>query len=295
VIHVLGNATVDLILRMQSWPGPGETVLADACHRGPGGKGLNQAHAAARAGAQTRLVAPLGRDENGKWLRQRLSDVSNLILDWQEHGEVTDLSCIWINADGENIISSTADCARAILPDHLPALLDGIAPDDWFVIQGNLRADTTLEACKLACDAGARIVFNTAPLSWTLDETKQIAAACDIIISNQPEAQVLTRQESIAAAERLSSFCNGIGIVTLGAHGAALSDQRHSQVVPAPHVMACDTSGAGDTFVGYLVAGLSEGLSPLDATHLANQAAAIAVTRAGTLESAPDREELGVG
>lgn len=292
MIHVLGNATVDLILRMQSWPGPGETVLADACHRGPGGKGLNQAHAAARAGAQTRLVAPLGRDENGKWLRQRLSDVSNLILDWQEHGEVTDLSCIWINADGENIISSTADSARAILPDHLPALLDGIAPDDWFVIQGNLRADTTLEACKLAAKAGARIVFNTAPLSWTLDETKQIAAASDIVVSNQPEALLLTQQEGIAAAKLLSSFCDGIGIVTLGAHGAALSEQQYSQVVPAPHVTACDTSGAGDTFVGYLVAGLSEDLSPLDATYLANRAAAIAVTRTGTLESAPDRDEV---
>ncbi|WP_102224802.1 PfkB family carbohydrate kinase [Acidimangrovimonas sediminis] len=290
MIHVLGNATVDLTLNLSTLPLAGETVLARTLARGPGGKGLNQAVAAARAGAQVRLIAPVGTDAEARILTLALKAEPGLETRWRRADHPTDLSCIWVAEDGENMIASTAHCARAIGPDEVPELLGDLLPDDILVVQGNLGEETTRAACIYARAAGTLVLFNTAPIDWPAERT---AALADIVVSNLPEAEAITGRGGLPAARALAAIARRAAIVTLGAEGAILADARGETRLPAPRVTARDTSGAGDTAVGYLAAALARGEELIPAVRLALAAASLSVTRDGIFGAIPRREELG--
>ncbi len=283
---VLGNATVDLTLMLAAWPRAGETVLADRLIRGAGGKGLNQAHAAARAGADVVLCAPVGQDADGAFLRAAVG--GRFAVRWRACAVATDVSTIWVGAGGENMIASSADCARAIGEDELEGLLEGIASGDVLILQGNLAQATTLAACRHARSIGARVVLNTAPIVW--DMAGAIAEA-DVVVCNAPEIHALTDLSGAAAALAIAERGPAV-MLTLGAAGALVAEGGVVRAVPAPRATPLDTSGAGDVAVGYLAAELLRGASLSDAARIAVRAASISVTRAGTSSSCPARNEV---
>lgn len=288
-IFFLGNATVDLTLVLPVWPSSGETVLASSHARGPGGKGLNQAWAAARAGSNVILAAPIGEDDNGTYLTNFAKDTALFEARWRMCTARTDISTIWVDGNGENMIVSSADCARTIGPDEVDALLAGFSAGDLLVLQGNLKADTTIAACRYAVARGGRTILNTAPIDWSMTSLLNLV---DVVICNQPEAAMMSGREGQDAAVALSKMVRGSVIVTLGKNGAVLIENEGPVHLTAPAVTAHDTSGAGDVAVGFIAATLARGGSLTEAANVAIKAASLSVTRLGTLSSCPTLDEV---
>ena len=187
------------------------------------------------------------------------------------------------------MIVSSADSARTLDALRVPALLDGIGNADMLLVQGNLSAETTLAACRLAKDAGARVMINPAPLDWDMHDILPLA---DVLICNLPEALAITGESGEAAARLLSEATGGTVILTLGASGALLVSDGDRTAIPATFTDAVDTSGAGDTVAGVAAAALTLGRSAADALRVGMWAAAVTVTRPGTLSAFPSATEM---
>ncbi len=288
-VTVFGNATVDLLQRVAAFPRPGETVLSEGTERCAGGKGLNQALAASRAGASVRLIAAIGEDTDGAFLRTALASEDGLTVDWCMTAAPTDMSSIWIADTGENMIVSSAACARGLREDEALAMLAPVAPGDVLVLQGNLTDFMTMAAARFGRARGARVILNTAPIAWDMRPLLQVV---DIIVANQPEARSLTGEAGEAALTQLLAFGAGCAVVTHGAAGAMFSTGSSIATIPAPAVEAIDTAGAGDVTVGTLAAGIAAGEPVANALSLAIAAASLSVTRPGTSPSFPTRAEM---
>lgn len=289
-IHVVGNVCVDTSFRLERLPLPGETLNAAAAGDGPGGKGANQAVAAARTGAAVALWAPVGRDAASDWVEGAIAaEIPDLRL---VHLDLPcDRSVIMIDRAGENVIITAAACAEAFDPLAMTALGDTWAAGDMLLMQGNLPTAATMACLKAACAAGLVTVLNPSPLSADpLD-----LAAVSLIVVNRPEAEALTGEaDAESAARRLLAMGADSAIVTLGSAGALLLEAGASSVLrlPPSDVEAVDASGAGDCFAGTLAGLLAQGASLPDAARLATRAAAIAVGRPGTLASFPTPAEI---
>jgi len=288
-ILVVGNAVVDIAYRVRRLPRPGETVLASARIVDVGGKGLNQAVAARRAGAEARLVAPVGRDAaarriRGVLAREGLDPALLVAVD-----APTDEAVIWIAEDGENVIVSTADAARQLLPTDVAAV-ESLGPADTLLMQGNLPTGTMARCLAVVRGCGARLVVNTAPF---VPGAELLAPIADVLVVNAGEAAGLSSATGPeAAAEALVGRGAGSVVVTLGAAGAhVLTDGTHHRL-PAPEVIAVDTTGAGDVFAGVLAAALDAGSDLRAATAWAVRAASLKVTRAGTIAGFPTAAEV---
>lgn len=288
-IHVVGNVCVDTSFRLERLPQPGETLNAAAAGEGLGGKGANQAVAAARTGASVMLWAPVGKDAESDRVETLLAaEISNLRL------TRLDLSCdrsvILLDRDGENVIVTAAACAEVFDPLATTDLMATWRPGDMLLMQGNLGSAVTAACLKAAREAGLSTVLNPSPLpAEPLD-----LAAVSLLIVNRPEAEALTGE---ADAERAARQLRATGaenvIVTLGSAGAFVRQASASGLrIPAGDVEAVDASGAGDCFAGTLAGLLAQGASLPDAARLATQAAGVAVGRAGTLASFPSRAEF---
>jgi ribokinase len=258
---------------------------------GLGGKGANQAVAAVRTGAAVTLWTALGKDVAGTWIRGRLETE---LHDFQaiDFDLPSDRSTIVIDAGGENFIVSGVACAEAFDPIVQTALTRQIAPDDVLVMQGNLRAAATNACLRAAQGNGARTVLNASPIEAAALPEFGLA---DVLVVNQSEAKALTgRGDMPAAAVALAAKGVGTVVITLGAEGCLVlgQDQPRSLRLPAPRVEVLDTSGAGDVFCGCLAGGLAKRMTVTSASKLALAAAAIAVTRQGTLSSCPTASEI---
>lgn len=288
-VCVLGNATVDLIHRVERLPERGETVLAGSLLRCAGGKGLNQAVAAARTGARTWLVAPVGRDAEATFLADRLGGEDGLDVSWLVSEAPTDISSIWVARDGENMIVSSADCARSVTADHAGTTCADLHPGDVLLMQGNLPPDTTRVAAEKARERGALTLLNTAPIAWDM---QSIAGLFHVVIANEVEAALLTDGVigELGPALRHRGFHTAV--VTLGARGALVFDGEVETAIVAPRVHAVDTAGAGDVMVGTLAGLLAQGKTMREATTIAVAAASLSVTRHGTTPSFPSRGEI---
>jgi ribokinase len=286
-VLVLGNATLDVIQRVDRLPAPGETLLASSIARCAGGKGFNQAVAAARTGAPTRLVAPIGKDADAAFLAGSVKDETGLDANWLACDGPTDISTIWVAAGGENVIVSSAECARSVTPDQARSLCGTLTAGDVLLMQGNLAADTTHTAAETAKARGATRVLNTAPIAWDM---KPVLGLFDIVIANEGEAAQLTTGPSAAASLRAAGVRTAI--ITLGARGALIVDDGIETMIGAPRVAAVDTSGAGDVFVGTLAGLVANGLALSNAVSIAVAAASLSVTRPNTTPSFPSRTEV---
>jgi len=288
-VVVLGNATVDILLNVERLPAPGETLLAGGLLRCAGGKGLNQAIAAARAGARTTLVASVGMDADAAFLRCALANEACLEARWSVTAFGTDISTVWVASSGENSIVSSAASAQALGPEEVPGLLDELAPADVLLVQGNLTASTTLAAMRHARAKGALVLLNTAPIAWDMREALALA---DIVVANESEAMTLTALTGEAAVRALLAAETSVAVLTLGARGALLADADGVTALSAPTMTAVDTTGAGDVMVGTLAAELAAGHPIRRSVALAVAAASLSVTRRGTSPSFPTPSEI---
>jgi len=278
-VFVFGNAMVDLSMTVPHLPLPGETLVASGAVRLPGGKGLNQAIAASRMGAQTSFCAAIGNDADGLYLAGVLAAEKLAPLRLLHRREATDLSVLLVGADSENCIVSLCGCADSLGLGDVDTALEGIAAGDWLMLQGNLPGDVTLAAARRARGGGASVLFNPAPLRWPAGP---VLAEATVVVANRSESMSLTGiSDPVAAAEALRAAGPAVAMVTLGEVGCVWADEAGMHGQAAPSVQAVDTTGAGDVFCGTLVAGLAAGTPLAEAIATAQRAAAVATTWRG--------------
>jgi ribokinase len=290
MIHVIGNAAVDTVIRLDCLPRPGETIVARGAADDLGGKGANQAVVVARCGQEVRLAAAVGADALGLRIQSTLAAAgveTDCLRTWPGS---TDRCLIYVDRLGENTIVSLIDAAHGFDPIAETAIERWIAPGDWVVMQGNLRASVTRDCLALAKARGATTALNPSPTypaadyDWTL---------VDLVVLNRGEAIELGgRCDPLDAVRTLLAAGAGAVVITLGAEGSALVSTTETLRAKATEVTAIDTVGAGDVFCGTLVAARAAGLAWAQALRAASDAAAICVTRAGVLASFPSRLEM---
>jgi len=281
-VTVVGSANMDVVFTVERIPRPGETVIAGSLNRYPGGKGLNQAVAAARAGAATSFVGALGADGDGDQLRATMTaveiDTEQVRTELRETGQ----AFIVVDAAGENtiIVASGANSTVTALDERDRSV---IAAGAVLLLQLELPLSAVEEAATAAREAGVAVVLNAAPVV-PLDD--RLLALADCLIVNEHEAELLGgRQRLAAAVHRL--------VVTLGRRGSVLFEHgAELTTVAAPAVQAVDSTGAGDTFCGAVAAAIAEGRGFAEAAAFGTAAAAISVQRVGAVPSIPSRAEI---
>jgi ribokinase len=289
MIHVIGNAAVDSVIRVERLPRPGETIVALGASEDLGGKGANQAVAAARCGANVRLVAAIGSDVLGERIRSNLAREGVLTDGMMTSPYGTDRCVITVDRHGENTILSLIDAARHFDPIAETRIESWIGRGDLVVMQGNLRPTVTRDCLALARSKGATTVLNPSPTSAAQDYDWTLV---DLVLVNRGEAVELAGGEAEDAARELCRKGAGAVVLTLGADGAAFFSADDTFRAAAPQVIAIDAVGAGDVFCGVLIAANALGRGWRDALAAATEAASVSVTRKGVLASFPSREEM---
>ena len=279
-VHVLGNAGVDIGLRLPRMPALGETLVGSHGSQAPGGKGLNQAVAASRAGASVRFLGPLGDDAAA--IRTALAAEVFASLDLPVLAPATDRSILMLLPDGENCIVTVGDCADALDPVDAAAFAGAVQPGEFLLMQGNLSAAATREA---AATCAGSVVLNTAPLRW---EVRPLLPYCAIVVANRVEAVAIAGQASAAALHEAGA---AVAVVTLGAEGCLVADASGESHFPAAPARMVDSTGAGDAFCGTLAAQLAAGWTLSDAIAAAQRVAARTVERPGAFAALPPRAE----
>ena len=288
-VHVVGNLCRDTTLAVPRFPAPGETMVASANRTGPGGKGLNQAVAAARAGAEVLFHAAVGRGEAAT-LAADLAGEASLGMRLVEGHAATDTSTILLRPDGENLIVSACEAVLAFDPMASAALMDAIVSGDLFLMQGNLSRAATLGCLREARRRGAATVLNPSPL-W--DDGGPAWPDVNVLVANAGELRKLSGvDDADAAATALLAAGATAVVVTRGAEGVLYRDADTRLTVAASPVAVVDTTGAGDVFCGVFVGLLAQGLDRGAALARATAAASLSVTRQGALASIPSAVEI---
>lgn len=270
-VTVVGSANLDLVATTSRRPGPGETVMGSGFAEHPGGKGLNQAVAAARQGAQTSFVGALGDDAAGTRLREVLANDGVDTLQVRVVDSPTGRALIIVDDGGENSI--------VVIPganEHCPSP-DTVA--DVLLVQLEVPLATVRSAITTARRVGSTVVLNPAPAA-NLDD--DLLAMVDVITPNEHEVDLL------GGVDRLLTAGVGAVVVTVGADGALIHRRDHSPVVvAAPTVTVVDTTGAGDTLSGTVAAALAAGSDIVHAVTRGVVAGSLATTVAGAVPSLP--------
>jgi ribokinase len=298
-LRVIGNTTRDIFYLTQNFPVPGESVLAAEHKEDVGGKGFNQAAAAVRAGAKVCFTTAVGNDSSAAILRTAIDAVEGMLADVLTAPFSTDESVIMISDDSENAIVSTAACARWLDARSLAPTLESVIQGDMLLMQGNMCHETTATVLRQARARGATSILNPAPLP---QDAAALVALADIVVLNLVEACTIlghagvnmdtnTISSAISSGKMLQAQSGTDILLTLGSKGCVILSDAEPIEIPAPRVVAVDTTGAGDTFTGWFCAGRMRGLSLEDAAREAVGAAALMVTRPGTGKALPSRAE----
>ncbi|MBN9692302.1 MAG: ribokinase [Verrucomicrobia bacterium] len=295
-ICVVGSSNTDLIARLDRLPRPGETRSASTFTTAAGGKGANQAVAAARAGGRVSFVARLGRDAYGdaalKGFRQEGLNVRHVSRDDQHPSGV---ALIWLGPRGVNSIAVVPGANAQLTSAHVDQAQASLLRSQVVLLQLESPLPTVERAAQLAHEAGIPVVLNPAP-AQRLPGSLLRRITC--LTPNETEAAYLTglRVHSWASADRAARRLRERGptyvIITLGARGVFVSGPDLHQPAPGIPVEAVDTVAAGDVFNGALAVAWAEGRPILEAVNFAQAAAAISVTRPGAQSSAPTRREI---
>lgn len=297
---VLGSVNADHVLRVNAFPRPGETVMGHGYTVIPGGKGANQAVAAARLGANTGFIACVGDDDFGRTMITRLQhdgiDTAGVTI---VPDMPTGIALIQIAADGENAISISPEANGCLTEDMLETHLDFLRKADALLLQLETPLEAVHKAVAQAAASGVHVVLNPAPARALPDS---LLSQVSMITPNETEAEVLTGVRILdkADAQRAADILHDKGVktvlITLGEKGAFLSTPENrsqgGRIVSGYAVEAVDTTAAGDTFNGALVAAMQRGESLEAAIGFAHAAAAISVTRLGAQTSIPTRDEV---
>jgi ribokinase len=296
-VAILGIFVADLAFRAGRMPGIGETIAGSGFKMGPGGKGSNQAVAAARVGAPVTFISRIGKDEfgaiaNATWRKEGI--VPRVI---EMPDQPTGAAFIYVNdRTGENAIIVVPGAAASIVPADVDAAADAIRGAAVFITQLEQPIPAATRGLEIAREAGVVTVFNPAPAEPVDDAIYRL---CDYVTPNESEAALLTGQpvSSIDDARRAGDILlkKGVGaaLITLGEAGALLHGRDGSIHVPAFRAgTVVETAGAGDAFNGGFAAALARGLPPVEATRFGCAVAGISVTRAGTAPSMPALAEV---
>ena len=293
---VLGSVNADHVLRVPHFPRPGETLTGHSYQVVPGGKGANQAVAAARLGAPVAFIARIGDDAIGQQMRQGFAqdgiDVSAVELD---DTLPTGIAIIYVSDEGENSIGISAEANGALSPAMVKRHETLIADAHTLLLQLEVPLGSVFESARLARAHGTRVVLNPAPAQPLSSE---LLALVDLITPNQTEAELLTGvkvTDETSAAQAAARF-HQMGIsdvmITLGSQGVYCSNARQQQLIPGFRVEAVDTTAAGDTFNGALLAAELAGADFKAAVRFAHGAAALSVTKFGAQSSIPSKQEV---
>lgn len=293
-VLVIGSSNTDLVIRANKLPSPGETVLGGTFFTAAGGKGANQAVAAARAGAQVAFIARTGCDDFGA---QALSAYQREGIDtrWlvSDPNLPSGIAFILVDDRGENSIVVASGANAALLPDQIQDRAYESA--EICLLQLEIPLETVVHATSLAKKNRTRVVLNPAPAT---DLPAEIWPHLFLITPNQTETEYLTgispnnKQNIAKAADKLLEKGVQNAIITLGSQGAFLATPDHTLHIPAFKTTPVDTTGAGDAFNGALACALSE-KQPLEAAiHFACAAGAIAVGKAGAQPAIPKRDQI---
>ena len=289
MIHVIGNAAVDSVIRVERFPRPGETIVALGASEDLGGKGANQAVVAARCDAPVRLVAPIGDDALGERIRSNLAREGVVTDGVTTSPYGTDRCVITVDRQGENTILSLIDAARHFDPIAETRIESWITPGDLVVMQGNLRANVTRDCLALARSKGATTVLNPSPTypaedyDWTL---------VDLVLVDRGEAVELAGGESGRGCARAVQEGRRRGCSDPRRPWSCLRLGQGCVSSAGASGHPIDAVGAGDVFCGALVAAKALGRNWRDALAAAAEAASISVTRKGVFASFPSREEI---
>lgn len=295
-VVVIGSLNMDLVTRAPRLPKGGETLIGHSFATVSGGKGANQAVAAARLGARVAMVGCVGNDDYGVQLREALLAEQ---IDCQAVSTVEDSSgvaLIVVDDNSQNAIVIVAGANGAMTPaviDRFDAVLQAA---DVIICQLEIPDATVGHALKRARTLGKTVILNPAPASRPLPA--DWFAAIDYLIPNESEAAALSGlpvdslQSAESAANQLIAMGAGKVIITLGAQGSLFANGKGFEHFPAPKVQAVDTTAAGDTFVGGFAAALASGKSEAEAIRYGQVAAALSVTRAGAQPSIPTMSDV---
>lgn len=295
-VVVVGSSNTDMIVQVERIPAPGETVLGGKFSMAAGGKGANQAVAAARAGARVSLVAALGGDAlSDQALGRFRAEGINTEHVCRLEGEGSGVALIMVGQDGQNCIAVASGANHRLEVSHIHAAYETIKRANCLLVQLETPLPVVTEAIRTACMACVPVILNPAPAQTLPDD---LLSQVKFLTPNQSEAEFLTEMpvgdehDAAKAAALLRQAGVETVIITLGGRGAYVASDEQEEMVPGFSVQPVDTTGAGDVFNGALAMALGEGRPILDAVYFANAAAAISVTRLGAQPSAPTRAEI---
>jgi len=295
-IVVVGSSNTDMVIKVKNLPKPGETVIGKEFYIAAGGKGANQAVAAARLGADVTFIAKVGKDMFG----------DRAIANFQESGINTDfvfrdeknpsgVALIFVDEKGENSIAVSPGSNANLVKENIKLAIDEIKKAVIMLIQLEIPIETVEYAVNVAKQHNVKVILNPAPARKLSD---QLLKRVDIITPNESEAEVLTGLkivDDISAAKAAEALIQkGVGnvVITLGERGAFLYTKSDNMLIPTKRVNAVDTTAAGDAFNGGLAFALGSGMSLKDAIHFANFVGAYSVTRKGAQPSMPNYDEV---
>jgi len=296
-VSILGVFVADAAYRATRQPNMGETILGESFALGPGGKGSNQAVAAARCNAEVSFISRLGEDDFAQMaLNMYRTEEINAHID-QIADSYTGSAYIFIDdKTGDNAIIVCPGAAMTITPEYIEQSKSVIESSDVFVTQLEQPIDAAMRALSIARSAGVTTILNTAPAESVPDDMFKL---CDYVTPNETEVEGYTGVKVVSVAEAKQAgdvlLDKGVGtaLITLGEQGALLHSAEQSVHIPAVDAgKVVETTGAGDAFNGGFAAALAQKQNPVDAAHFACAVAGLSVTRAGTAPSMPMRYEV---
>lgn len=295
-IIVVGSTNMDMVVKTKHIPAPGETIFAGSFFMNPGGKGANQAVAAARLGGNTSFISKVGNDVFGKQSAKLLGEegVNTRFLLTDEELP-SGVALITVDEKGENTIVVASGANGNLYPKHLEEALEEIGGADIILMQLEIPMETVEFVAKYAASKNVKVILDPAPAN---DLSAELLRHIHIITPNQTEAEMLcgVKVDDTESAKKAANAIYALGvknvIVTMGDLGAVICSEGKIQLVSAPKVEALDTTAAGDCFNGGLAVALSEGKTLVGAVHFGCLAAAVSVTRLGAQSSIPYRKEL---
>jgi len=295
-IVVVGSCNTDMVIKADRLPVPGETILGGTFFMNPGGKGANQAVAAARLGGNVTLISKTGNDVFGKQ-SVMLYNTENIKTDYiySDSRHPSGVALITVDSQGENCIVVASGANAYLTPSDIDKASAEIENSDLVLMQLEIPIETVEYVAEMANKKGIKVILNPAPARAL---SNNLLKNVYIIIPNKNEAEILSgiKVSDIESAKQAADIISAKGVdivvITLGSQGALIKEYAEYHFVEAYKVDALDTTAAGDTFCGSVCVGLSEGRSILNSVKFAARAAAITVTRMGAQASIPYRSEL---
>jgi len=295
-IVVVGSSNTDMIIKVPLLPKPGETILGGSFFSAAGGKGANQAVAAARAGGDVIFLARIGDDMFGHKAKEGfVKDNINVDYVLTDESEPSGVALILVAEDGENVIAVAGGANSCLSPSDVEKQNDVISSADILLGQLETPLETIYKAVTIASDNGVKVILNPAPAQELSDD---ILGKVSILTPNESEAQLLTGIEvdtednASKAADVLMDKGVETVLLTMGPRGAYIATANSKELIPGFKVKAVDATAAGDVFNGALAVAIADKKSMREAVSFANAAAALSVTKLGAQPSAPTKDQI---